>query len=231
MLPLQGRHVPGLLDQGRRQRRDVGLRVRVVLVPPDAGGHLQHVADRHAVVAAARQQGQVLRHRLVDAVEVAIGDRGAVQHRDDGLGDRERDPAAVLVVTEAVALEHDGIVLDHQEAGDPAVADVVLDRERLALDLVGHRREIPRRRRQRVGVVGGLEPTHVADLVDVPVARDLLLRGPEQHFAHRPEVLGVRIDRFGGRSGLGLRGRAGAGSERQRQGDGRGACRPANRHT
>ena len=211
------RHVLEQRQVAARRARDVRRRVGVVLVPLHARGHLQHVLDRHAVVAAAGELRQVARDRLVDAADVAVGDGGADQHRDHRLGDRERDPTAVLVVAERVALEQDLAVLDHQQAGDPLVAHVVVERVGGAVELVGHLGEVARRRDQWVGLAAGLDQPRVVEPVDVAVARHLLLGRPPQHAIARPEVGLIGARRGGGgssaaRDGVGRSSAVGAGS-------------------
>ena len=85
------------------------------LQPVHAGAHLQQIADGRPVIAAALHLGQIVGHLVVEALDMAIGQRKADQRRDIGLGDREGQKAGVLVAAIAVGLVNEVAVLQHDQ--------------------------------------------------------------------------------------------------------------------
>ena len=100
----------------------------VVLRKGDAGGHLQHSLDRHPVIGRALQLRQIIADRIVEAADLALGQRETHQGRDEGLGHGPGGEEGFLVGAEAIALEDDPAVLQHDEAGGAGALEIILQR-------------------------------------------------------------------------------------------------------
>ena len=108
----------------------------------------------------------------------------------------------VARVTERVVLVGDLAVVDHEQAGDVVVLDVVRDGVALAGDFERNLRQVLERDGQRIGRMGlGIAAADLArqeDAIHVRIAGLLLGRRPEQHAVRRTERqrrVGVRQQR------------------------------------
>ncbi len=199
------------LDVDEADLGHVGIGVGVVLVPLHARGHGDQLAHVDAVVGAALQLGDVGGDRIVQALDLAVLDRRADQGRGHRLGHRERGPPLLGATAQAIALQHDAPVLDHQHAGGAEGGHVGGGVPGLAVHgELGVDRLSGDRQRMNLGAVG-----------DHPDRRELL------HIAIAVFLLGGRPGEDG-RAGRGRRrisGQRGA-EGHGRQGHRNGQCRP-----
>src|SRR3546814_17850420 len=72
-----------------------------------ARAHRENLAERPAVIGTALELGDIGGDEIVDALDLAVADRGAKQRRGHRLGDREGNPFVFGFLAEAIFLEHD----------------------------------------------------------------------------------------------------------------------------
>src|SRR5688572_21426570 len=96
-------------------RGDTRIREVVTFRIIDAGTHLQDLEDRHAVVTAAFQLGQVTRNGRVQRVDAFFGERTADQHRRNRFGHRPTDEARGGDAVVPVNLADNVAVLHYQQ--------------------------------------------------------------------------------------------------------------------
>src|SRR3546814_4620203 len=77
----------------------------IILVPLCARAHRENLAERHAVIGTALELGDIGGDEIVDALDLAVADRGAKQRRGHRLGDREGNPFVFGFLAEAIFLE------------------------------------------------------------------------------------------------------------------------------
>src|SRR3546814_11757538 len=70
-----------VLGHRRRELADIRTRVGIILVPLCARAHRENLAERHAVIGTALELGDIGGDEIVDALDLAVADRGAKQRR------------------------------------------------------------------------------------------------------------------------------------------------------
>src|SRR3546814_11549262 len=70
------------------------------------------------VRSTALELGDIGGDEIVDALDLAVADRGAKQRRGHRLGDREGNPFVFGFLAEAIFLEHDLAMTDYEKTRD-----------------------------------------------------------------------------------------------------------------
>ncbi len=152
----------------------IRIQIRVVFIPFDAGCHLQHIADLYCVIRRAAQPRQVVRNRIINAVDIALLNGCAQQHRGDRFGDRKGNPECFFMIAEAVALQQQLTIFNYQQTSGVIFHHVVIQRETLAIDLVGKVRPVEVLFRQFESVVPAANLPH--RIKAIPIAKTHNLR-------------------------------------------------------
>lgn len=194
--------------------REIGVRIRIALVPRDTGRMLDQLLQRHAVPRGALQVRLVIGHAIVERLDLPFLQRDPDERRHDRLADRARRPQRRIGVAVAEILVCDLAVLQHQQAGHVLMLQVVLQRVALAVHFVRHVG-------QHAGGVderrGRAMVEHVARIVAIVVAKaDHAIRlAPRQH----PLRVGQRrVERCGARGQRDAAARRGGGQRGRRRG-------------
>ncbi len=155
----------------------------VALVPVEAGGHLQHVAQRDGGPPVGGPLGEPRRHRLVDAGDQALVDGDADQGAGDALGHRPAGGVGVGVGAVGVPLGDELAVVEDDDAlGVAALGEGV----GAGVLEAGRRR---RRLRRWSGVGAGVVAAAGA-------------RGHEQHEHHRHPARHAQLGWIRGKRGV-----------------------------
>ncbi len=120
----------------------VGIPVGVILVPAHARRHGDQAANGHRVVGTAAQRRDIFRHRVVEARDRALLQRGPDQRRRQRLDHRHRRPAHVLLQPEGVTLQNDLFLPDDEQPRDVGAIDIRVDAMHLLAGLIA-RRNLP----------------------------------------------------------------------------------------
>jgi hypothetical protein len=133
-----------LLQLFLQQLSAVGMWVGVCLIPLHSGSHLHNVAHAHAVVGAPLELRQVTSEGIIQAGDQALLEGRAHQGRGDGLGHGKGDPAGIRSSAEFVVLESHLAVLEHEQAGDAIVGQIIKQiiwlASRMEMDVLERRR-------------------------------------------------------------------------------------------
>ena len=169
----------------RKHAGDVGLGIGVVLVPFHARRHRQELLDRHAIVGASFELGDVAGHRVVDGFDIAVLDRRADQAGGQRFRDREARPALLRTEVAAVPLKAELAILQDQQA-----RFIHRVHQGVHLMLTAEGRDQRAARWKRVRMRARRDPDRRKDAIHPPEVAVALLWRPEQHLSR--ELLKMR---------------------------------------
>src|SRR3546814_15406133 len=75
--------------------------------------------------------GDIGGDEIVDALDLAVADRGAKQRRGHRLGDREGNPFVFGFLAEAIFLEHDLAMTDYEKTRAALARNILVDRDEI----------------------------------------------------------------------------------------------------
>src|SRR3546814_3506963 len=115
--------------------------------------------------------GDIGGDEIVDALDLAVADRGAKQRRGHRLGDREGNPFVFGFLAEAIFLEHDLAMTDYEKTRDALARNILVDRDGASI-VVQRRGNLLVGARQRANLGTALDDAHREIAADVEIGRD-----------------------------------------------------------